>query len=276
MTSGLPSAKRNGAGRSKGCYAAADFFCGAASASKSHVDTTVSGLRDRLSMLCSISQLARSGWSEGPCPQIPTYLPCLRQARIAMASMAFTAASRSSKLSATRPESRSSPSVSWVRSLEQIEKLLGQDGVRRQLAHHHHAQAVRASSQAVFFQQVHHLFRLAERAYERHLQLDVRQAELVAHLPQRRAFQLEALAEAGRDVARGAAEAEHRVFLVGLVALAAEQLLVLVRLEIGQPHDHRLRPEGGRNGGDAFHHLLAEEAARVGVATAFFSQFLLQ
>jgi len=89
--------------RSKGCYAAADFFCGAASASESHVDTTVSGLRDRLSMPCSISQRARSDGRK-TCPQIPTYLPCLRQARIAMASMAFT---RHRARRSSRPPGRS-------------------------------------------------------------------------------------------------------------------------------------------------------------------------
>ena len=46
----------------------------------SHVSTTVSGLSERLSMPSSISHFARSGWSEGPCPQIPTYLPALRHA----------------------------------------------------------------------------------------------------------------------------------------------------------------------------------------------------
>ena len=86
------------------------------------VSTTVSGFSEIVSMPCSISHFARSEWSDGPCPQIPTYLPALRQAWIAMCSMAFTAGSRSSNCPATMPESRSSPSVSWVMSLEPIEK----------------------------------------------------------------------------------------------------------------------------------------------------------
>ena len=36
------------------------------------VDTTVSGLSEMLSMPCSTSHCARSGWSDGPCPQMPT------------------------------------------------------------------------------------------------------------------------------------------------------------------------------------------------------------
>jgi hypothetical protein len=39
------------------------------------VSTTVSGLSDMVSMPCSSSHSARSGWSLGPWPQMPTYLP---------------------------------------------------------------------------------------------------------------------------------------------------------------------------------------------------------
>ena len=73
-------------------------------------------------MPSSMSHWARSGWSEGPCPQMPTYLPALLQARMAMESMAFTASSRSSNRSAMRAESRSRPRVNWVMSLEPMEK----------------------------------------------------------------------------------------------------------------------------------------------------------
>src|SRR5205823_9948429 len=76
----------------------------------------------------------------------------------------------------------------------------------------------------------------------------------------------EALAEAWRDVARGAAKAEHRILFVGLVALAAEELAVLVRLEVGEAHDHRLGPERGRDRGDAFDHLFDEERTGVRIA----------
>ena len=41
------------------------------------VSTTVSGLSDIDSMPWSSSHSARSGWSEGPWPQMPTYLPCV-------------------------------------------------------------------------------------------------------------------------------------------------------------------------------------------------------
>src|SRR5690606_35436659 len=88
----------------------------------SQLSTTVSGLSDSDSMPASISHCARSGWSRGPWPQMPTYLPLARAVLIAIDSNFFTAGSRSSNRWATMLESRSRPSVSWVRSLEPIEK----------------------------------------------------------------------------------------------------------------------------------------------------------
>ncbi len=52
---------------------------------------------------------------------MPTYLPARLQAAMAMDISSLTAGSRSSKRSATRPESRSRASVNCVRSLEPIE-----------------------------------------------------------------------------------------------------------------------------------------------------------
>jgi hypothetical protein len=86
------------------------------------VSTTVSGLRDMDSMPSFISHCAKSRWSDGPCPQMPMYFFFARQVEMARESRNFTAASRSSKASATRPESRSRPRVSWVRSFEPMEK----------------------------------------------------------------------------------------------------------------------------------------------------------
>ncbi len=41
----------------------------------SQVLITVSGLRDIEAMPLSNNHFAKSGWSEGPWPQIPTYFP---------------------------------------------------------------------------------------------------------------------------------------------------------------------------------------------------------
>src|SRR6185437_7644024 len=78
-------------------------------ASRSQVSTTVSGFSDTDSMPCSISHSARSGWSLGPWPQMPMYLPLARAVLIAIDSSFFTAGSRSSNRLATMLESRSRP-----------------------------------------------------------------------------------------------------------------------------------------------------------------------
>src|SRR5690606_36976004 len=83
-------------------------------ASLSQVSTTVSGLSETDSMPCSISHWARSGWSDGPWPQMPTYLPLARAALIAIDSSFLTAGSPSSNRPATIEESRSRPGLSWV------------------------------------------------------------------------------------------------------------------------------------------------------------------
>ncbi len=118
---------------------------------------------------------------------------------------------------------------------------------------------LRPRSQPVGREQLDHLARLAHGAHERHHDLDVGQPHVVAHALERPAFQLEAVAEAGVDEARGAAEAQHRILLVRLVALAAEQGGVFVGLEVGQAHDHRLGGERRAQRGDAFGQLLHVE-----------------
>mmetsp|Transcript_53285 Transcript_53285/g.125039 ORF Transcript_53285/g.125039 Transcript_53285/m.125039 type:complete len:203 (-) Transcript_53285:2310-2918(-) len=92
-------------------------------ARRCQVSMTVSGFSEIDTMPSSASQSAKSGWSLGPWPQMPMYLPVARQARMAREIRALTAGSRSSKspASCSRPESRSRPSVSCVRSLEPID-----------------------------------------------------------------------------------------------------------------------------------------------------------
>ena len=126
-------------------------------------------------------------------------------------------------------------------------------------------QAVVAAFQAVVGEQLGDGLRLGERAHEGHHDLHVRESHLVAHALERAALELEARPEHLVDVARGAAEPEHRIFLVRLVGFAADQVRILVRLEIGQAHDHHLGREGRRDLRDAFGQLVDVEAHRVGV-----------
>ena len=138
----------------------------------------------RRSMPCSISQRARSGGPTDPAADADVLAGLV--AGSALASSFFTAGLRSSNRWATMPESRSRPRVSWVRSLEPMEKpsknleeLVGQQGVRRQFAHHDDLQSVLAALQAVPGQQLDHLARLAQGAHEGHHDLDVGQAHFV-------------------------------------------------------------------------------------------------
>ncbi len=79
---------------------------------------------------------------------------------------------------------------------------------------------------------------------------------------QRRTFERETRRVVRVHVARRAAPADHRVFLVRLEVGAAEQRGVLVALEVRQAHDDRPRPE--RRGDRA--HPLAEPLDEVGRA----------
>ncbi len=60
------------------------------------VDNRIWVQRNRADAFCSINHSARSSWSDGPWPQIPTYLPALAAASIAIFSIALTAGLRSS------------------------------------------------------------------------------------------------------------------------------------------------------------------------------------
>ena len=115
-----------------------------------------------------------------------------------------------------------------------------------------------------------HDFRAAagfvERTDERNHQFDVGEAHFVAHELHRAAFHGEAFGELVGDVARSAAEAEHRVFFVRFIERAADQLAVFVALEVGHAHDDLLGPEGGRDRGDAFGDLALEEVLGRSVA----------
>ena len=125
-------------------------------ASRSQVSTTVSGFSDIDSMPCSSSHSARSGWSEGPWPQMPTYLPCSRQAVIARSSRCEHGRVALVEARGHQAESRSTPEGQLgqvVRAdreaVEVLEELLGDDRVGRHLAHHHDLQVVLAAAQAV-------------------------------------------------------------------------------------------------------------------------------
>src|SRR4029079_2528220 len=72
----------------------------------------------------------------------------------------------------------------------------------------------------------------------------------------------------------GAAEADHRIFLVRLVALAADQVRVFIRLEIGQAYDDRIRRERRGDRRDDLGQAIDVELDRVFAADALVDQLL--
>ena len=121
-------------------------------------------------------------------------------------------------------------------AVEVLEELLGEDRVARHLAHHDHAQPVGAAGRARFSPRSASISTTASawpsvRTNGTMISTLVRPMSLRTRL-QRLAFHRERLAERLADVARRAAKAEHRVLFLGLVARAADQLAVLVALEV--------------------------------------------
>ena len=164
--------------------------------------------------------------------------------------MRLTAASRSSKASITRPgvaverERELRHVVGADReAVEVLEELVGEDGVGRDLAHHHDAQPVLAALEAVLPAGS----RAPARPPSRVRTNGIMSSTLVRPISSRTllhrlALELEAVAERLRDVARGAAEARASGSPRWARTCAPPmRLRVLVRLEVRQPHDHLLR-----------------------------------
>ena len=161
----------------------------------------------------------------------------------------LTAGSCSSNSPDSVSESRSTPRVKLgqvVRAdreaVEALGELLRQNDVGGDLAHHIDLQPVLAALQAVFAP--------SPRAPGRPRSID-RQNGIIMTMTlskpissrsalDRPAFERKTLAVARRIIARGAAEADHRVFLVRLELGAAEQAGIFVGLEIAHAHDDRL------------------------------------
>ena len=157
-----------------------------------------------------------------------------------------------------------------------LQELLGQQGVGRDFAHHDDLQPVLAALQPLTRQLVHHRFRLVHGTHERDHDFDVGQPHVVAHALHRITFQREAVAEAVGHVASGPAEAQHRVLFFRLVALAADQVGVFVRLKVRQAHNHAFRIESGTQRRDPFGQTADVELFRRVVAFHHLADFVLQ
>ena len=111
------------------------------------------------------------------------------------------------------------------------------------------------------------MLRLSNRSDKRNHQLYVHESHVVANLPDRRAFEFKARSKAVRNIARSAAKSEHRIFLVGFISFATNQVCVFIGLEIRHAHDYGLRRECSGNNTDSLGQSFDKEADRVAVAS---------
>src|SRR3569832_1549420 len=151
-------------------------------------------------------------------------------------------------------------------AVEEVEELVGEQGIRGYLAHHVYLEIALAAFETVFRHRVQHRARLLHAAHERDHQRDVGQAHGLAHLLHRRALHREAVGEALRRITRGAAKADHGIFFARLVFRAADQRGVFVGFEVAHAHDHGIWIKGRGDGADALGESLDVNAPRVGVA----------
>ena len=88
------------------------------------VAITLSGFSEMEEMPSSASHCAKSGWSLGPWPQMPMYSALGQAGLDGLVDQHLDSRVALVKVlrQQSRPESRSRPRVSWVRSLEPMEK----------------------------------------------------------------------------------------------------------------------------------------------------------
>lgn len=129
-------------------------------------------------------------------------------------------------------------------------EIFREEYVRRDFAHHENLQAVFTPVQPVFREHLVHPAGLVQRADKRDHHHNVVETDLFASSLDRAALQGKSVAIIVAIVARGSAKTEHRVFFFRLELGAADQVGVLIRLEVAHPHNRRLwilRSGDGRN-----------------------------
>ena len=147
-------------------------------------------------------------------------------------------------------------------AVEDLAELGRQDHVARDLAHDVDLEALIPTLEAVARHLGQDLPPFLGRPTERHHHLEVAETHVVAHPAQGLALEGEAFAVALVMIARRAAKADHRVGLAWLEGATAEEIRILVGLEVREADDHRTGMKGGRDGPDARSHAIDEELAR--------------
>ena len=184
-----------------------------------------------------------------------------------MASIASTAASRSSNKSATslRIAIESQRELRHVvgadgHAVKVLEVLFGQQGIRRQFRHHDDLQVILAALQTVFGQNIDNLFRLVHGTDERNHDLDVAEPHVVPHLSRRGTFHVETGPKTRIDITCCAPVSEHGVLFIGLVFFTADQVGIFVRFEVGHANNDGLGSKRRSDAGNTFSQFVDEKS----------------
>ena len=151
-------------------------------------------------------------------------------------------------------------------AVEDLRELIREQHVRWDLRHHIHLEAVLTLHQAVLREHADDLPPLLGGAAERDHHLEVGEPHRLPDSTHRLELEHEALFVLVVVVAARAPPADHRVLFRGLEELAADQVRVLVGLEVAEAQDHRLRVERTGQRRDALCELVDEVLFLVVVA----------
>ena len=120
------------------------------------------------------------------------------------------------------------------------------------------------------------MFRLVQCAHKRNHDFHIGQPHGIAHIFQSFAFQCKRVFEIVGHITRRAAEAQHRVFFVRFVQVAAHQAGVFVGFEIGHAHDGFARINRSGQCGHALGDFVHIKIGGRRIAGNTFADFVLQ
>ncbi len=142
----------------------------------------------------------------------------------------------------------------------------GQNDVRWYLAHHIDLKTALASPQAVFRHLREHAIRFFGGAAKGNHHDDVGEAQFVAQAANGAALQRETVAIARRGIARRTAKAEHWILFLRFELRPADQVRILVGLEVAHAHDDGIRMPHSRDPGKSSRQLIDEVLGAIRVA----------
>ncbi len=143
--------------------------------------------------------------------------------------------------------------------VKDLSEFLDENHVARYLHHHVQLEIVLSPHQTVLPHSLHDFSPLVEGPAERDHEFHVRQSHLVPDFLHRLALEREACLVFLIVVTGGTPPADHRVFLFRFEKFTAEEVGVLIALEIAHSDDHVVGVESGADLCDTLRQLVDEE-----------------